>query len=104
MTLPTPAPSLPKYQLLADHCRGAIQAGSWLPGQRLPSLRALMGQHAVSLTTAMQACRQLESEGWLEARPRSGNFVRQPRRHAPRPLAEACPPDRISPIPNSSCE
>ncbi|MBP7420200.1 MAG: PLP-dependent aminotransferase family protein, partial [Burkholderiaceae bacterium] len=78
MTLPTPAPSLPKYQLLADHCRGAIQAGSWLPGQRLPSLRALMGQHAVSLTTAMQACRQLESEGWLEARPRSGYFVRHP--------------------------
>ena len=55
MTLPTPVTPLPKYQLLADHCRGAIQAGSWLPGQRLPSLRALMGQHAVSLTTAMQA-------------------------------------------------
>ena len=78
MTLPTPVTPLPKYQLLADHCRGAIQAGSWLPGQRLPSLRALMGQHAVSLTTAMQACRQLESEGWLEARPRSGYFVRHP--------------------------
>ena len=78
MTASAPAGSVPKYHQLADHCRGAIQAGSLLPGQRMPSLRALMAQHMVSLTTAMQACRLLESEGWLEARPRSGYFVRQP--------------------------
>ncbi|MET4576939.1 PLP-dependent aminotransferase family protein [Ottowia thiooxydans] len=78
MTASAPTGPLPKYHQLADHCRGAIQAGSLLPGQRMPSLRALMAQHMVSLTTAMQACRLLESEGWLEARPRSGYFVRQP--------------------------
>lgn len=47
----------------------------------MPSLRALMRQHGISLSTALQLSRQLESEGWLEARPRSGYFVRRPRRH-----------------------
>lgn len=55
MTTSAPSAPLPKYQLLADHCRGTTQAGALLPGQGMPSLRALMGQHAVSLTTAMQA-------------------------------------------------
>ncbi|MEO5797175.1 MAG: PLP-dependent aminotransferase family protein [Rhodoferax sp.] len=66
----------PKYQHLADHYRSAIRAGSLLPGHRMPSLREVVRQHTVSLSTAMQVCRLLESEGWLEARPRSGYFVR----------------------------
>ena len=51
-------------------------AGSLPPGARFPSVRGLMAQHAVSLSTALQVCRQLEQEGLLEARPRSGYFVR----------------------------
>ncbi len=47
-------------------------AGSLPPGARFPSVRGLMAQHAVSLSTALQVCRQLEQEGLLEARPRSG--------------------------------
>lgn len=70
--------ALPKYQSLAEHYRSAIQAGSLRPGQRMPSLRELMRQHSVSLSTSMQICRLLESEGWLEARPRSGYFVCAP--------------------------
>jgi DNA-binding transcriptional MocR family regulator len=76
MTLTAPHPAPPKYQSLAEHYRGAIQAGSLRPGQRMPSLRELMRQHGVSLSTTLQICRLLESEGWLEARPRSGYFVR----------------------------
>jgi DNA-binding transcriptional MocR family regulator len=70
----------PLYRRWADHYLGAIRAGSLTPGDRMPSVRALMRLHGVSLSTALQVCRQLESEGWLEARPRSGYFVRQPRR------------------------
>ena len=39
-------------------------------------VRDMLRQHAVSLSTVMQVCRLLESEGLLEARPRSGYFVR----------------------------
>ena len=79
---------LPLYRRLAAHYRAAIETGALAQGDRFPSVRALMGRHEVSLSTAVQLCRQLESDGWLEARPRSGNFVRRPRRLAVRPLAE----------------
>ena len=41
-----------------------------------------MRTHEVSLSTALQACRRLEDEGWLQARARSGYFVQHPRRNA----------------------
>ncbi|RYY90176.1 MAG: GntR family transcriptional regulator, partial [Comamonadaceae bacterium] len=78
----------PRYRQLAGHYLQAIQAGSLQPGDRLPSLRALMKLHAVSLSTALQVCRTLESEGWAEARDRSGYFVRRPQRLRTPPMDE----------------
>jgi len=86
-TLNSPLPS-PLYQRLAMHYRSAIEAGSLVPGDRMPSLRALMRQHGISLSTALQLSRQLESEGWLQARPRSGYFVRRPLRSTLATVAE----------------
>ncbi len=80
-TSQTPSQATPIYQRLAAHYRGAIQAGSLVAGDRMPSLRSLMRQHEISLSTAMQFSRHLEDEGWLEARPRSGYFVRHPLRN-----------------------
>lgn len=68
----------PLYRRLASHYREAINSGALKVGDRIPSVRALMEKHGVSLSTALQACRSLENEGWLEARPRSGNFARRP--------------------------
>lgn len=79
---------LPLYQRLAAHYREAIESGILAYGDRFPSMRALMRRHEVSLSTALQLCRQLEAEGWLEARPRSGNFVKRPRRLATLALEE----------------
>ncbi|MBV8658544.1 MAG: PLP-dependent aminotransferase family protein [Burkholderiales bacterium] len=67
---------LPLYRQLAAHYREAIDAGTLVPGERMPSIRTLMQRHDVSLSTALQICRHLESEGALEARPRAGYFVR----------------------------
>lgn len=80
LALKTAQPAQHIYQRLALHYRNAIQAGTLVPGDRMPSLRGLTRQHDISLSTAMQLSRQLESEGWLEARPRSGYFVRRPQR------------------------
>jgi DNA-binding transcriptional MocR family regulator len=50
----------------------------------------MMEKHAVSLSTAVQVCRELEDHGVLEARPRSGNYIRQP--DTPVKPAPAAPP------------
>lgn len=70
----------PLYRTLAGQYRSAIESGTLQPGERFPSMRTLMARHEVSLSTALQVCRTLETDGWLEARPRSGNFVRRPKR------------------------
>jgi DNA-binding transcriptional MocR family regulator len=85
----------PLYQRVAHHYRGAIRSGVLPPGERMPSVRSLTRLHQVSLSTALQACRSLEDEGLLEARPRSGYFVRTPRRVA---IAPAHEPETAGPL------
>ncbi|WP_432721451.1 PLP-dependent aminotransferase family protein [Jeongeupia wiesaeckerbachi] len=80
--------ALPLYRQLAAHYQQAIERGTLAPGSRMPSLRALMDRHDVSLSTALQSCRYLERDGYLEARPRSGYFVRLPGKPVCQPVAE----------------
>lgn len=68
----------PLYRQLANHYLDAIRSGTLKTGERFPSIRLMMEKHAVSLSTAVQVCRELEDCGVLEARPRSGNYIRQP--------------------------
>ncbi|MFZ6771741.1 PLP-dependent aminotransferase family protein [Undibacterium sp. SXout7W] len=91
----TQTPAL--YRQLSAHYLSAIQTGTLATGDRMPSVRKLMQIHHVSLSTALQCYRQLEMEGWLEARPRSGYFVRQPRRSRLIPAQEPKPMARIDP-------
>ncbi|OJT51175.1 aminotransferase-like domain-containing protein [Pseudomonas moraviensis] len=79
----------PLYRQLANHYLDAIRTGTLKAGERFPSIRLMMEKHAVSLSTAVQVCRALEDQGVLEARPRSGNFIRQPDK--PKPPAPAAP-------------
>jgi DNA-binding transcriptional MocR family regulator len=83
--------SLPLYRQLAAHYVDAIHTGSLQPGDKLPSLRRLMQLHDISLSTALQLCRTMESDGWVEARDRSGYFVRRPKRLAIAPMEEPAP-------------
>jgi len=64
------------YKQVADKIERLIRAGSLRPGERIPSVRKASVQHAVSMTTAVQAYLELENRGLIEARPKSGFFVR----------------------------
>ncbi|KFG97838.1 hypothetical protein GQ56_0108070 [Burkholderia paludis] len=76
--------ALPRYRQLANSLLDGIAKAGLKAGNRLPSVRMLAVQHGVSLTTALQALRWLETQGKIYARPRSGYFVA---RSAARPAA-----------------
>jgi len=84
-----PATSTLLYERLADRLRNQIQRGVLRAGERLPSLRRLGSEQRVSLATAIEAYLHLEREGLIEARPRSGYYVRSPAALAPRGLIAA---------------
>jgi len=65
-----------RYQQLAEHTASLIANGVLRAGERLPSIRDACRAHGVSPITVTQAYYQLESRGLIEARPRSGYFVR----------------------------
>ncbi|MDH5546533.1 MAG: PLP-dependent aminotransferase family protein [Gammaproteobacteria bacterium] len=65
-----------RYEQMADALAQHIDQGVFEAGERLPGVRKLAQQFGVSVSTAVQAQQVLESRGYIEARPRSGFFVR----------------------------
>ena len=82
----------PLYRQLASHYASAIAAGTLRTGDRLPSLRGLTQLHKVSLSTALQVCRSLEDQGYVEARERSGYYVRRSRDATPGRVEDSLSP------------
>jgi DNA-binding transcriptional MocR family regulator len=65
-----------KYERIADDIAHLIDSGTFRPGDGLPSVRELSRQRGVSINTVLQAYYLLEARGLLEARDRSGFYVR----------------------------
>ncbi|MEP6927241.1 MAG: PLP-dependent aminotransferase family protein [Ginsengibacter sp.] len=64
-------------------------------GDKLPSVRVLSNEYGISMGTAFQAYYHLEGRGLIEARPKSGYYVRFNHRRFPQ-LPEPVKPDAIS--------
>ncbi|OJJ16596.1 hypothetical protein BKI52_32290 [marine bacterium AO1-C] len=65
------------YQQLADNLQQHILQKNLLPGSKLPSVRTLSQQYQVSPSTVFSAYYYLESLGLIEAKPKSGYYVRR---------------------------
>jgi len=63
-----------RQQLVAE-LRGAVLDRRLVPGQRLPSSRALAAQLRLARATVTAAFAELEGEGWVEARQGAGTWV-----------------------------
>lgn len=72
-----PAQRKTLYIQLAEEMAQAIESGVLGVGEKMPSIRKLSGQRQISLSTVMEAYRELEDRGLIEARPQSGFYVRQ---------------------------
>ena len=86
-----------RYQQLADDMAEAMAAGLLRAGERLPSVRATCQERGISPSTVFQAYAQLEAQGLIAARPRSGYYVRA-MRPAPRVPQAAQPQDEARPV------
>jgi GntR family transcriptional regulator len=53
------------------------------PGDRLPTVRDVVGQIPINPNTVHRAYRELEAQDLIEGRPGSGTFVRQSLNQAP---------------------
>ena len=65
-----------KYQLLAEDLEEKILSGTYRTGERLPSVREMRQRLNLSISTIFKALVELETRGLIEARPKSGYFVK----------------------------
>lgn len=80
-----------RYEKLAAELEGMMADGALRHGDRLPSVRRLSQERRLSVSTVVQALRQLETRGLVEARPQSGYFVRRPGPARAEPTPRATP-------------
>ena len=73
----------PLYLQLAAGLEKMIAGEILKIGDKLPSVRIFSDEHGVSMGTAFQAYYHLESKGLIEARPKSGYYVRFNMRRMP---------------------
>ncbi len=64
-----------RYEEVAATMRQRIEHGLYRAGDRLPSIRELCAEFAVSISTVQTAYAGLEAQSLIEARPKSGYFV-----------------------------
>ncbi len=75
LTIPLSKHNGPLFKQIYLGLRGAILAGTLLPGEKLPSTRDLADQLSVSRTVVLYAYDQLLAEGFAESRFGSGTYV-----------------------------
>ena len=86
-----------RYEKFAEQIAELIRSGMLTPGEKVPSVRHASRTYGVSPSTVFQAYYLLEDRGLIQARARSGYYVRELARHS---LAE---PD-TSPQPAQTTE
>lgn len=90
------------YKQLAEQIAGDIEDNKLQRGSRLPSLRQLAKQHAISMTTAVHCYQELESLGLIKAKPQTGYYVAEKSSSLPPPtwsqFASRITVPRASPI------
>lgn len=70
-----PSATAPPYRQLYDSVVRGITGEQLLPGQRLPTTRALAAHLGLAVNTVAGAYRALEDSGIVEGRGRAGTFV-----------------------------
>src|ERR1051325_8539227 len=71
------------YRQVSDGIEKMISEEILKIGDKLPSVRILSEEYGISMGTAFQAYYHLEGKGLIEARPKSGYYVRFSQKRLP---------------------
>jgi GntR family transcriptional regulator len=72
-----PGSGVAPYLQIVQQVRQALLLGLLREGDRLPTIKAVVGELAINPNTVLKAYRELELEGLVEPRPGAGTFVRR---------------------------
>lgn len=67
---------VPLYIRISEKLKTWISDGQYLPGAKVPSVREMSTKLRVSVSTILQSYDLLEAQGFIEARPQSGYYVK----------------------------
>ncbi|MBD2818538.1 GntR family transcriptional regulator [Streptomyces rochei] len=93
MTAPAPKP--PKWRQIADEIARKIENGDYGPGDRLPSVQALVAEGKGATATVHRAYQALEAEGLIRTTQGSGTTVLGPSEVPPSILTGAARLERL---------
>ncbi|MCZ9340148.1 winged helix-turn-helix domain-containing protein, partial [Streptomyces sp. TRM76130] len=93
MTAPAPKP--PKWRQIADEIARKIENGDYGPGDRLPSVQALVAEGKGATATVHRAYQALEAEGLICTTQGSGTTVLGPSDTPPSILTGAARLERL---------
>jgi len=74
--IPKASSSNYRYLKLADEIESKIKSGVYKAGNRIPSIRNVRERSGYSINTVSQAYIEVEKRGLIEARHRSGYYVK----------------------------
>lgn len=77
-----PMDRMKRYEKFAEQIAELIRSGMLAPGEKVPSVRHASRTYGVSPSTVFQGYYLLEDRGLIQARARSGYFVRELARHS----------------------
>jgi GntR family transcriptional regulator len=66
---------VPVYRQIINQASAAVAAGTFKPGQQLPTIRALSDRLKVNPNTVAKAYRELELKGIIVSERGSGSFI-----------------------------
>lgn len=72
------ASGVPIYQQIRNQIVVAIASGELMPGEKLPTVRALAEEAGINMMTASKAYQLLKVEGYITTGRRDGAMVRIP--------------------------
>jgi GntR family transcriptional regulator len=71
-------PNQPRWRQVHAIMRERIRSGQYKPGERIPSLIAIVEEFGIANATAQKVMRALRADGLINTEPGMGSFVTEP--------------------------